>query len=128
MLAEHQSGHSRTREMHAEHEKLTSLSAARCSGEPDVAHPNEVAVEEGDKGFGLGSLDEGHVVAQASRERGGLRDGLQPRRMVPLNHREGDLYEQRSASDGVVASATVKQGIDPVGALTHSSVSPVLPE
>src|SRR6266540_6131431 len=94
MLAEHQSGHSRTREMHAEHEKLTSLSAARCSGEPDVAHPNEVAVEEGDKGFGLGSLDEGHVVAQASRERGGISGGRASCRKVARKHLQGCLVRE----------------------------------
>ncbi len=158
MLAEHQGAHSGTGQVHAEHEELVALSATRGSGKSDVAHPDEVAVEEGDEGFGLGRRDEGHVVAQASSERRGvsrsrascrqvarehlqgclvrqdpnqqgvvlqaacdrgrLRDGLQARRMVPLDDREGDLDEQRSASDGVVVAMTGEEGIDPVGALS----------
>jgi hypothetical protein len=167
MLSEHQGAHSDTGEVRTQHEKLVVLPAARCSGKSDVAHPDKVAVEEGDEGFGLGGRDEGHVVAQASSQRRGVRGGrascrqvarkhlqcclvredpnkkgvgleatcdrgslsrgLQSRCMVPLDHREGNLYVECSASDGVVAT-TGKQGIDPVGALRHSSVSPVLPQ
>ena len=48
--------------------------------------------------------------------------------MVPLNHREGDLHKQRLASDGVVRTTTGKEGVDPVGALAHRAVFPVVPE
>ena len=39
------------------------------AAQTDVAHPNEVTIEECDEGVGLGGRDERHVVAQACRER-----------------------------------------------------------
>ena len=168
MIAEHQGTHAGTGEVHAEHEDLVALAGTRSGGEPDVPHPDEVGVDEGDEGLRLGCRDERHVVPEASRERGGVcgrrascrqvageylqgrlvredpheygvvlqpacdrgrfRDGLQSRRMVTLDDREGDLHVQRTASDGLVATAPGEEGIDPVDALAHSAVSPVLPE
>ena len=48
--------------------------------------------------------------------------------MVPLNHREGDLHEQRPYSVRVVRTTTGKERFDPVGALAHRAVFPVVPE
>ena len=48
------------------HEDLVDPSAARRGGESDVAHPDEVAVDECDEGVGLGRRDERHVVARGA--------------------------------------------------------------
>src|SRR5665213_431697 len=45
--------------------------------------------------------------------------------MVTLGHCQGDSRVERAASDGVVATTTVKEGTDPVGALSHSPGPPV---
>src|SRR5688572_30488690 len=75
MVAEHQGAHTGTREVRTEHEELPALPAPSSSGKSEIAHPREVAIEEGDKRLGLGCCDEGHVVAEMSRECGGLRGG-----------------------------------------------------
>src|SRR5205085_1982747 len=70
--------------------------------------------------------DKDGISLEVSCDRASLGGRIETCPMVSLGHREADPREQRPASNGVVATMTVKEGTDPVGAFAYGSRSPVL--